>query len=322
MNAAAVGIAVWLGVTSPSSAPDLQVEALDATGAVMPELADAVARALVAGGARVVLRGPTSASCLYCAQVTVSEVASGSCRIALKQEQREASASLHFSGASTLFDRARAIAIQTRLLLTWDTGGDARNQEPVTKPVAHRSQHKPVMAPQALQAGAARAETSVPDEVARNSPAGSPVARSDQPAPEPTSKPTRPSPATPALPVPPPTPTALFSHRAPAVTAHATRRWPWIPTAVGGGAAIAAGACALVARDRYNALSDRSQSYASALAAKQSGQSWQWASFALAGVATLGLGTGMIGFWGHLSLTAQTAPLPGGGMVAIEGDWP
>jgi hypothetical protein len=37
------------------------------------------------------------------------------------------------------------------------------------------------------------------------------------------------------------------------------KQWPWIPTIVGSGAAVAAGICAVVARDRYNALSDKTQ---------------------------------------------------------------
>jgi hypothetical protein len=104
------------------------------------------------------------------------------------------------------------------------------------------------------------------------------------------------------------------------------RQWPWIPTILGSGAAVAAGICAIVSRDRYNALSDRSQPYQTAQALKAEGQNWQIASFVLSGVALAGVTTGLIGFLmrspERASLSAIAAPMPGGAMLAIAGEWP
>lgn len=393
MNAACLGIVAWLGAVASSHAPDLQVEAVNQAGVAMPELADAVARALVAGGARVVLRGPTSGPCVYCAKVLVVETASGSCRIDLGQDQHESSAVLHFPGASTLFDRARAIAIQARLLLTSNTGEETRGKEAPAKPVVRRSERKPSPAPAASASRVAKSEapraseTSVSLAPGRESATGSspadllavstgsasavvpppnvvasasgspgslpatappttavttlPVARTldtsgstaaSPPtamkvagATEPDSAPSEPTePGKSAKPTVATQPTSSLRLSQPGQVKAGERRggWPWIPIAVGGGAAITAGICALVARDRYNALSDRSQSYASALATKQSGETWQWASYGFAGLATAGLGTGLLGLWSRHTVTAQVSVLPGGGMMALRGDLP
>ena len=89
---------------------------------------------------------------------------------------------------------------------------------------------------------------------------------------------------------------------------------------------MAAGICAVVARDRYNGLEDKRQSYASAHALKSQGESWQLAGFVLAGVAVVGIGTGIVGFStrssGSPSVAAVVSPVPGGGMVAVAGDLP
>jgi hypothetical protein len=103
-------------------------------------------------------------------------------------------------------------------------------------------------------------------------------------------------------------------------------QWPWIPTALGGAAAVAAGWCAVVARNRYNGLSDRTQTYSSARALKSEGEKWQVASFVLAGAAAVGVGTGLVGFAtrgsGGAKVTAFAAPLAGGGMLALAGELP
>ena len=57
-----------------------------------------------------------------------------------------------------------------------------------------------------------------------------------------------------------------------------------------------AGICAVVARERYNALSDKSQPYQTAVGLKAAGQNWQLASIVLSGAAVVGLATGLIGF--------------------------
>jgi hypothetical protein len=104
------------------------------------------------------------------------------------------------------------------------------------------------------------------------------------------------------------------------------RQWPWIPTAIGTGAAVAAGICAFIAHGHYNALSDRAQSLGSARAHKSAGEGWQTAGLVLAGAAVVGLGTGMIGFATRSpdgsTVRAVASPMTGGGMIGIAGDFP
>jgi hypothetical protein len=104
------------------------------------------------------------------------------------------------------------------------------------------------------------------------------------------------------------------------------KQWPWIPTVLGSGAAVAAGICAVVARDRYNALSDKSQPYQTAQALKTEGQNWQLVSIVLSGVAVASLTTGLIGFVTRStepsSFAFVAAPMSGGGLVAVAGDLP
>jgi hypothetical protein len=80
--------------------------------------------------------------------------------------------------------------------------------------------------------------------------------------------------------------------------------------------------CAGIAHDRYAALSDRSQTLASAQAVKSEGERWQLASFVLAGTAAVGLGTGLVGFAIGSKTTAVAVPTRDGGVVAIAGELP
>jgi hypothetical protein len=57
MNGLTPVMLVVLGASGPLHTPDLQVEAITAAGVELPELADAVARALVAGGS--IARAPS-----------------------------------------------------------------------------------------------------------------------------------------------------------------------------------------------------------------------------------------------------------------------
>jgi hypothetical protein len=104
------------------------------------------------------------------------------------------------------------------------------------------------------------------------------------------------------------------------------QRWPWIPTVIGSGAAVAAGICALLARNRYNALSDKSQPYDSASALKSEGENYQVASIVLSGVAVAGVATGVIGFAtrspARPTVAALVTPVPGGGMITVAGELP
>ncbi len=337
MNAA---LLLLLGLSAPLRAPDLEVEAITTAGAELPELADAVARALVAGGARVMLGGPTSARCLYCAKVAVIESAQGLCRIDVRQEHHSAAAVLSFPPGSPLFDRARAIAIQARLLVTWETGPDAKPKNALTRSGNHKAERKnPVeraaAEPSSTQAEPARPATGeprpaprVPSEPAREPPKPAPEhpAAARENVKRSGAKSIAPAVAKPTQDAPIRTEPMLAVVRPPDGAAWTQKEWPWLPTLLGTSAAMAAGICAVVARNRYNALSDKSQPYASAQALKTEGQDWQIASLVLAGVAAVGLGAGITGFVTrppeHASVAGLVAPIPGGGMFAIAGDLP
>lgn len=379
---------VVLGIAAPLHTPDLQVEVLTASGTPLPELAEAVSRALVAGGARVVLRGPTSGPCEQCAKVMVIESSPGVCAVEARHEQHVASTTLHLPAGSPLFDKARAIAIQARLLMTWNDTPESKPKVAAAHPPA-RSETKTaeVKASETGPSGwaprpspwpaAAPKPDSVPYLATRREPSAPPVPASAPVAsvPAPVATPmggpsaSRPPEGLPSYtsrsdgkPVPRPaeaqssargdgkttaiadappvarTPTASPESRAEAagrlasdVTVRPTLepskpRWPWIPTAVGAGAAVAAGICAGISRSHYNALADREQSLDSARSEKSAGENWQTASWVLAGVAALGVGAGAVGFVTRSSnagpLTAVATPVPGGGMVALAGSMP
>jgi hypothetical protein len=344
-------LVVLLGLSAPLRAPDMQVEAATTAGGDLPELADAVARALVASGARVVLRGPSSGACPYCAKVAVVEAGQGGCRVEVKQdvkqERHTATATLRFPSDSPLFDRARAIAIQARLLVTWETNPETRNKETTARSSTRKSERKSAMeppVPEARVAVAARAP-SAPIKEAELVPVPGPVpVRIPDPDPEPPVDPVLGAPVTSldradakksadrAERKAPETVRAGGAPRGPLAEVVSVslkpheKQWPWLPTIVGSGAAVAAGICALVARDRYNALSDKTQPFQTAQALKGEGQNWQVASFVLSGVAVAGLTTGLIGFVTRSpersSLSAAATPIPGGGMVAVAGNWP
>ena len=355
MNGVTAAMLVVLGFWGPSRVPDLQVEAATAGGTVLPELADAVARALVASGARVVLRGPSSGPCQYCAKVTVTELGSGACRVEVSQDRHAASAMLHLPAGSPTLDRARAIAIQARLLVTWDTSSEPRGKDVALRPPARKPEGKPMVERAVEKPELARAEPAPPPvPVYEPLPAAEPLpARA--PTYEPPAMAERRADAAPASPVrygdraaakpAPPAPRIelepLASAEAPkaesaspeprqpppvevskASVAPPMPQWPWIPTAIGGAAAVAAGICALAARNRYNALSDSRLTLDSAKTMKSEGEGWQLASFVLSGAAAVGLGIGIVGFATRSPVTAAASPVPGGGMVAVAGGLP
>ncbi|MBN2575740.1 MAG: hypothetical protein JXP73_14335 [Deltaproteobacteria bacterium] len=348
MNLLAAALPLVLGASAPTRISDLQVEAATAAGANLPELAEAVARALVASGARVVLRGPTTGSCQHCGKVTVTQIQAGTCRIEVRQERHQASATLRFPAGSPLFDRARAIAIQARLLARWDGSGEAKRGQAV-RPQARKPEGKaatdaagapPDIAmaePAPLPVPEDEAMPAIPSEpVARPLPEAPPAAEPEtdsvaEAAPAKTAEPVATKPASRAEiePARPARAEARLAQPASVVSAGAARpksQWPWIPTAIGGAAGVAAGICAVVARNRYDALADKTRSYESAKALKSAGEKWQWASFALAGAAVAGIGTGLVGFVtrssGPSRVAALPSPLPGGAMVAFSGGLP
>jgi hypothetical protein len=369
---------VVLALAAPLRTPDLQVEAVTASGAGLPELAEAVARALVAGGARVVLRGPSSSSCEYCAKVRVTETAPGECEVAIEHEQHAASTRLRLPAGSQLFDRARAIAIQARVLMTWRTSADGKKPKEVAARPAHKPDPRwaseatrPVAPPVSAKVDPYLATRRQPMPTPESSPAAPPVSISAPapmvPVPGPAEVPPlvtytsrsdgnpaspsgtgRPLAGAEAKPVQadataslaqseskPSAPAAKprsDAGRASAADLVASRtvggersRWPWIPTVIGGGAAIAAGICAAQSRGHYDALADKNQSVNSATSHKSAGERWQTASLVLAGVAVAAVGTGIIGFAtassDGASVTALAAPIPGGGMLALSGQF-
>jgi hypothetical protein len=331
-------IAVLLLALSPGlHAPDLQVEAGTAAGVALPELAEAVARALVASGARVVLGGPANEPCPRCARVAVTELGQGRCRVDVTQDAGAASTTLSLGTGIALFDRARAIAIQARLLV---------RGEPVARQESQR-QRKGATKP-------------TPDSPRVAVPA---VAELPSPLPESPREPvaskassTEPAPATPparrveaATPLPKPAPTLAERTQParrpqvekveegkrqpptlePTVIARKTEpgsaRWPWIPFTVGVGAAAGAALCVFAAQQRYDALSDKSRPYSQAVSLKQEGEHWQTAAFIASGVAVAGLGVGIWGFATSRpanSFTPTVAVLPGGAMFAMTGELP
>lgn len=361
MSGVAVAVMVVLGLSGPLRTPDLQVEVVTSAGTPLPELAEAVSRALVAGGARVVMRGPASGACEYCAMVKVVESAPERYEVEVRHDQRRASTKLHLPAGSQLFDRARAIAIQTRLLMTWQTAPESKAKDVATRPLPrHEARESDVRATDARAAdpGATRPASAsslprpdrVPYLTARREPSaplGSGVPLVPTSAPEPA-----PLVADPPAParveakrtgvaeaVSAPRPEAKPAEAQPAlrqpladaavveaVSGRARPRWPWIPTAVGAGAAVAAGICAAVSRGHYNALGDKGQSLESARSEKSAGENWQTASLLFAGVAVAAVGTGIVGFAtgssGAGPVTAVAAPVPGGGMVALAGRLP
>jgi hypothetical protein len=79
-----------------------------------------------------------------------------------------------------------------------------------------------------------------------------------------------------------------------------------------------------MARDRYNALSDKSQPYLAAQATKTEGERWQLASYIFSGVSVAALTAGILGFGiqSKGSIRADVMPVPGGGAVFLAGALP
>ena len=330
MNALLVAVLVVVGASASARTRDLQVEAVAASGAELPELREAVARALLVGGARVVMRGPTTGACEYCAHIKVTEVAPGIFRVESEDQGAVSATTLDLSAGSRMLDRARAIAIHARLLVG-RASSEAKGQDVAAFPA-----HKPV-----AKTAPAQAKSNPPMAAASVVRDPSPVRTIEPPAPAPVppeSKPPlrvveaklpnrEPKLAEKKEPAPsrPETTEGASAARADlvAVPSHEAPKslWPWIPTLVGAGAALSAGACALVALQRYDGLSDRNQTLDSARSLKSSGENWQTAAYVLSGVAAVGLGVGIVGFAtrsseGH-AVAASLSPLPNGGMATM-----
>jgi hypothetical protein len=323
--------------------PDLQVEAGTAAGVELPELAEAVARTLIASGARVFLGGPANKPCARCARVAVTDLGQGRCRIDITQGAHMASTILNLGESSPLFDRARAIAIQVRLLVRGepvDRLPESSGRPLVRKGAAKPAPERPGVESPAI-ADSPPVETRSAPELPREP--GASVSVASPVAPLPSTRRTEASATTPlpkpalAERSPPPRRQAEEEKRQsersePADVVHLRKakttsaRWPWIPVTIGVGATVAAGLCALAARDRYDALSNKSRSYPQAVSLRQDGKNWQTTAFIASGVAVAGLG---LGIWGFVTSGSAAKPLsptmamiPGGAMVALTGGLP
>jgi hypothetical protein len=351
-----VALLLLLALSPGLRTPDLQVEAGTSAGVELPELAEAVARALVASGARVLLGGPANEACPRCARVAVTDLGQGRCRVDVTQDARTASANLSLGGTSPLFDRARAIAIQARLLVRGEPV--ARPSESSGRPAPRKGPAKPEPDLPAevgpALAGLSPAETRPAPESPREpvATAAGPLTQPSAAPPPAARRPTPPAAAPPPIPAPtlaeesPPVrrPTKEEKRQSPAREPEkatedslddavyirkaepTSARWPWIPLTIGVGAAVGASLCALVAQNRYESLADRSRPYDRAVALKQEGENWQVAAFIASGVAVAGLGVGIWGFATSKpttnSLTPTVAVLPGGAMLAMTGGLP
>ncbi len=348
MNAVMAAVILVLGASAAPRAMELQVEAVTATGASLPELGDAVARALVMGGARVVMRGPNAGPCLDCTLVKVTELGAGAFKVEVKAQDNLAATTLDLSTGTRLLDRARAIAIHVRLLTGRpaapaakgpETAASAPRKSPEVKPAPPREKSKaPVpLAPVALAASVTAPE---PSPAAAPSPPPAPPTAGSEPTRLQVSQgeaksPSRGSEAKRPVVAESTNEKERAPTRREGVEAAPARadllaspvprasraQWPWIPTAIGAGAVLGAGVCAFMARQKYDDLSDRDQSLDSARSLKSSGETWQTAAFVLSGVAVAGLGVGIVGFAtrsaGGPTVKAVASPMPGGGMAMM-----
>jgi hypothetical protein len=306
--------------------PDLQIEAGTMSGVDLPELAEALAHALVASGARVVMGGPANDPCARCVRVVVVDMGAGHCRVNVTQNQHTSSVTLTFDAETTLFERVRAIAIQARLLVTWESTTEATRKEqknrPGGRPPEARADGDTVSrAEKSSEAAAVPNEDKLREparreEVATRAPAASLSSASkstESVAAKPDSK----------------KPAPIFLPRPEAVAQSSqagSLRWPWIPTVVGASAAIATGLCLLMAQRRYDAMADKSRLHVEIIELKNEGEAWQTAAIVASSVALIGLATGIVGFATagsrNSTITPTATVLSGGGMVALTGRLP
>ena len=315
-----------LALSPAARLPDLQVEAGTMSGVDLPELAEALAHALVSSGARVVLGGPANDPCSHCARVVVLDMGQDRCRVDVIQNQHTSSIGLTFDAETTLFERVRAIAIQARLLVKWEATPEAKRKEPRNRAEGHLPEAR---ADSDAVAGAEKsgevAAASSEGDLRRSTRGEEGVARSPV------------APRVPAAgstervgPKPDARKPAMFVLPGPEVVAQSSeagsQRWPWIPTAVGASAAVAAGLCLLMAKRRYDAMADRSKLHVEIIELQNEGKSWQTAAIVTSSVAMISLATGVIGFLTTGSrknaVTPTATVLNGGGLVALTGMLP
>ncbi|HEX7499694.1 MAG TPA: hypothetical protein VF524_05235 [Polyangia bacterium] len=315
-----------LALSPAERLPDLHVEAGTMSGVDLPELAEALAHALVASGARVVLGGPVNDPCTRCARVVVVDMGGGHCRVDVTQNQHTSSVGLTFDAETTLFERVRAIAIQARLLVTWESMPEAKRKEPRNRAEGHSPEAR---ADSDAAAGAEKSGEVVaaPGEGDRREPARGEegVARSPLATRAPATGSVETVEAQPDARKP-----ALVLLPDPEVVAQSSEagspRWPWLPTAIGASAAVAAGLCLLMAKRRYDAMADKSRLHVEIIEFQNEGEAWQTAAIVTSSVAVIGLTTGILGFVTagsrKTTITPTATVLSGGGIVALTGTLP
>jgi len=306
--------------------PDLQVEAGTMSGVDLPELAEALAHALVASGARVVLGGPANDPCSHCARVVVVDLGQDHCRVDVFQNQHTSSVGLTFDAETTLSERVRAIAIQARLMVTWESTPEAKRKEARLRadgrtPEAHAATDTALVTETSGEVVAAPKESDSPapahrEEASPPSPSR-PQAPANRSAESAAAKPDARKPVLALLPVP----EAVAQS-----SAAGYLRWQWIPTVVGASAAVTAGLCLLMAKRRYDAMADKSRLHTEVIELKDEGEAWQNAAIVTSSVAVIGLTTGIVGFVTAGSRKSTITPtatvLSGGGLIALTGTLP
>lgn len=327
----------------------LRVEARAAGGEELPRLSQAVSRALMATGISVVMGASSGEPCSSCLRLVVVEQAVGRYRLEAYQGDDVASASFAVSKDASLFEQARALAIEARQLIDSVPGKAASevSRSPVAKREAGSKPAAARVAPVPAAEPVGPAPTGAvphrqPEAVTADEPATSSTERSPpgptlavdtsppaDPVPEPKS--VKPSivPAKPAPAKPEPAVSANDSGAAAIAATSAPpvgprRVWPWVATSAGVALGLAAGTCAILARQHYVELDDRRQSLASAQAHRDDGSRYQTASLVLGGASVIAFTAGLIALTRNPTTekpktNLALAPLDSGLMIFAQG---
>lgn len=295
-------------------------------GEDLPRLSQAVSRALMATGISVVMGASSNEPCSSCLRLVVVEQAAGRYRLEARQgDTGDNVASVAFatfavSKDASLFEQARALAIEARQLID---SVPSKMEPEISRNVPKRDPAlKLASVRKATTARAVAPDTAdavAPPPVVVVSPA--PPETTGDPVPTPVVDASARAPVEAVLndPVPPvlaeavkpavedPKPTSvrndvsLAASAAPVTRpAESPRRvWPWVATSAGAALGVAGGTCAILARQHYTALDDRTQSLASAQAHHDDGARYQTTALILGGVGAVALTTGIIALVRH-----------------------
>jgi hypothetical protein len=332
----ALPLALLGAALAAAEVPELSVAVTDPAGAPLPELAQAVGRALGATGARL------ADTCEgECVRLRVLTLRPGRYRVEVSQGPRSATTTVDLPPDATLLERARALAIEARLLITWPLRLPAPTPPP--EPAPSRPPPEPVVVrPEPPRAVPAPARTSPTPAPLPTRPVVSQTPEiPERPAPVVSRTPAiperpvvSPTPAIPERPAPPPEPEAPAQEPAQAADAAPEvvseiavtteppepavrkpllpvplpdtaieapvetprRTWPWIPTVTAAVTGLAAGGCALAANSDYRALTDRTAKPEDAPRIRDEGKALQTASLVLGGVAVVAAVAATVGF--------------------------